>query len=97
MALPVEFTLEAMEDIDDLPRMARLLSRFVEGCASAHEPWDQGRAGAHEPWGKAGRVACGQPDPLTREVSIDGQRVLYRLEREQIVVLSADLEPASLH
>ena len=64
-----------MEDIDDLPRFARLLSRLAE----------------------AGRVACGQPDPLTREVLIDGQRVIYRLEREQIVVLSAEPDPLSLH
>jgi len=71
VALPVEFTLDAMEDIDDLPRVARVLSRVAE----------------------AGRVACGQPDPWTREVRIDGQRVLYRLEHEQIVVLGADLEP----
>lgn len=75
MALPVEFTQEAMADIDDLPRVARLLSRLAE----------------------AGRVACGQPDPLTREVVIDGQRVIYRLEREQIVVLSAEPEPLSIH
>jgi hypothetical protein len=75
VALPVEFTQEAMEDIDDLPRVARLLSRLVD----------------------FGRVACGQADPLTREVIIDHQRVIYRVEREQIVVLSADDEPPSLH
>lgn len=75
MALPVEFTREAMDDIDDLPRVARLLSRLAE----------------------AGRVACGQPDPMTREVLIDQQRVIYRLEREQIVVLSAEPELPSLH
>jgi hypothetical protein len=86
VALPVEFTLEALEDIEDLPRVARTLSVLVEG-----------RGSAQEPWGNAGRAACGQADPLTREVLIDGQRVLYRLEREQIVVLSAELEPPSLH
>lgn len=75
MVLPVEFTLEAMEDIDDLPRVARLLSRMVD----------------------FGRVACGQADPLLRELVIDDQRLLYRVEREQIVVLSADPAPPSLH
>lgn len=75
MVLPVEFTQEAMEDIDDLPRVARLLSRMVD----------------------RGRVACGQADPLMRELVIDDQRLLYRVEREQIVVLSAAPAPPALH
>ena len=73
MSLPVEFMPEALEDIEDLPRVARLLTRLAE----------------------LGRVACGQSDPLTREVVIDQQRVLYRLESEQIVVLAA--EDMALH
>jgi hypothetical protein len=75
LVLPVEFTQEAMAEIDDLPRVARLLSRMVD----------------------FGRVVCGQADPLLRELVIDEQRVLYRVEREQIVVLSADPAPPSLH
>jgi hypothetical protein len=73
--LPVEFTLEAMQDIDDLPRVARLLSRMVD----------------------FGKVACGQDDPLLREVVIDDQCVMYRVERDQIVVLSAEPAPQLLH
>ena len=73
--LPVEFTQEAMQDIDDLPRVARLLSRMVD----------------------FGKVACGQADPLLREVVIDDLRLMYRVERDQIVVLSADPAPPSLH
>jgi hypothetical protein len=73
--LPVEFTQEAMQDIDDLPRVARLLSRMVD----------------------FGKVACGQDDPLLREVVIDDLLVMYRVERDQIVVLSADPAPPSLH
>jgi hypothetical protein len=75
VVLPVEFTQEAMQDIDDLPRVARLLSRMVD----------------------FGKVACGQGDPLLREVIIDDQCVMYRVEREQIVVLSADPAPPSVH
>ena len=72
MGLPVEFTLEAMEDIDDLPHVARQVSRLA----------------------KRGRIACGQTDPRLRELIVDQQRVLYRVEREQIVVLGAsDAEP----
>lgn len=73
--LPVEFTQEAMQDIDDLPRVARLLSRMVD----------------------FGKVACGQADPLLREVVIDDLLLMYRVERDQIVVLSADPAPPSLH
>jgi hypothetical protein len=60
---------EALEDIDDLPRVARLLTHLA----------------------KQGRIVCGQSDPETREVIIDQQRVRYRVEEEQIVVLSAEL------
>lgn len=64
-----------MEDIEDLPRMARKLSRMVD----------------------LGRVACGQADPRVRELCIDDLRVLYRVEREQIVVLSADKARPVVH
>jgi hypothetical protein len=37
-----------------------------------------------------GRIACGQADPELRELIIDGSRLLYRVEEEQIVVLSAE-------
>ncbi len=67
MGLPVEFTRKAMEDIEDLPYVARQLSRL----------------------GELGSVASGQADPCLRELTVDRQRVLYRVEREQIVVLSA--------
>lgn len=68
MALPIEFMPEALADLEDLPRVARLLSRQAD----------------------LGRIACGQADPMTREVVIDQHRLLYRVEREQIVVLSAE-------
>jgi hypothetical protein len=71
VALPVEFTQEAMQDIEDLPRIARQLSRALE----------------------FGRVLCGQPDPCTRE----DLRVVYRVERDQVVVLSADPAEHPLH
>jgi hypothetical protein len=72
---PVEFTLEAMEDIEDLQRVARQLSRL----------------------GELGRVACGQADPSLRELVVDQQRVLYRVERDQIVVLGASAALPALH
>lgn len=75
MGRPVEFTLEAMEDIDDLPHVARQLSRL----------------------GELGRVACGQADPCLRELIVDAQRVLYRVEPDQIVVLGASTAPLALH
>ncbi len=75
MALPVEFTQDAMADIEDLPRLARQLSKALE----------------------FGRVLCGQPDPCTREIVIEELRIVYRVEREQVVVLSADPAPRSLH
>lgn len=75
MSRPVEFTLEAMEDIEDLPRVARQLSRL----------------------GELGRVACGQADPCLRELIVDAQRVLYRVEPDQIVVLGASDAPPALH
>jgi len=75
VTLPVEFTQEAMEDIEDLPRLARQLSRALD----------------------FGRVLCGQSDPCTREIVIEDLRILYRVEREQIVVLSADPAEHPLH
>jgi hypothetical protein len=75
VGLPVEFTLEAMEDIEDLPYVARQLSRLAE----------------------LGTIACGQADPRLRELVVDQQRVLYRVEREQIVVLSASAAPPLMH
>lgn len=75
MTLPVEFTQEAMQDIEDLPRLARQLSRALE----------------------FGRVLCGQPDPCTREIVIEELRVVYRVERDQVVVLSADPADHPLH
>lgn len=75
MGRPVEFTLEAMEDIEDLPHVARQLSRL----------------------GELGRVACGQTDACLRELVVDEQRVLYRLERDQIVVLGASVAAPPLH
>ena len=75
MGLPIEFTLEAMEDIEDLPHVARQLSRLAD----------------------FGAVACGQCDPLLRELVVDERRLLYRVEREQIVVLSATLALPALH
>jgi hypothetical protein len=83
---PIEFTLEAMEDIEDLPAVARQLSRL----------------------GELGRVACGQADPCLRELIVDARaradepmvhalRVLYRVEPDQIVVLSASAAPPALH
>ena len=75
MGLPVEFTLEAMEDIEDLPHVARQLSRLA----------------------KLGSVACGQADPRLRELIVDQQRVLYRVERDQIVVLGATSAKLALH
>jgi hypothetical protein len=44
-----------------------------------------------------GRIACGQADPEVRELIIDDNRLLYRLEDEQIVVLSAERFAPSLH
>jgi hypothetical protein len=75
VALPVEFTLEALEDIDDLPLIASQLTRAAE----------------------CGRIACGQADPDVRELLVGQNRVLYRLEEEQIVVLSAEPFVPSLH
>lgn len=75
MTLPVEFTQEAMQDIEDLPRLARQLSRALE----------------------FGRVLCGQADPCTREIVIEELRVVYRVEREHVVVLSADPAEHPLH
>jgi hypothetical protein len=75
VTLPVEFTQEAMEDIEDLPRLARQLSRALD----------------------CGRVLCGQADLCTREIVIEDLRILYRVEREQVVVLSADPVEHSLH
>jgi hypothetical protein len=44
-----------------------------------------------------GRVLCGQSDPCTREIVIEDLRVSYRIEREQVVVLSADPAGHPLH
>jgi hypothetical protein len=68
VALPVEFTVEALEDIEDLSEIARELTR-----AADH-----------------GRIVCGQSDPDLRELLLGAHRVLYRMEDEQIVVLSAE-------
>lgn len=75
MALPVEFTLEALEDIEDVAAIARQLTRVADH----------------------GRIACGQSDPLLREVLLGQNRVLYRVEEEQIVVLAAELVPPAIH
>jgi hypothetical protein len=75
VALPVEFTQEAMEDIEDLPRLARKLSHALD----------------------FGQILCGQPDPCTREIVIEDLRIVYRVEREQVVVLSADPATHPLH
>jgi hypothetical protein len=44
-----------------------------------------------------GRIACGQADPEVRELIIDDNRLMYRIEDEQIVVLSAERFAPSLH
>jgi hypothetical protein len=75
VSLPVEFTLEALEDIEDIVRVARKLSRLAD----------------------SGKVACGQSDPLLRELVIGRLRLLYRLEATQIVVLGADATPPLTH
>jgi hypothetical protein len=68
VALPVEFTIEALEAIEDIAEIASQLTRAAE----------------------LGRVVCGQSDPDLRELTLGAFRVLYRVEDEQIVVLSAE-------
>lgn len=75
MALPVEFTIEALEDIEDIAEVASQLTRAAE----------------------LGRVVCGQSDPELRELTLGHSRVLYRMEDEQIVVLSAEPFTPVLH
>jgi hypothetical protein len=75
VALPVEFTTEALEDIEDLSEIARELTRAAEH----------------------GRIVCGQSDPNLRELLLGAHRVLYRVEEEQIVVLSAEPHVPALH
>lgn len=86
MGRPVEFTLEAMEDIEDLPYVARQLSRLGElGCVAC---------GQADPCLRElivdGRASAGEP-------LLSALRVLYRVEPDQILVLAASVATPALH
>ncbi len=75
MIRSVEFDIEALEDLEDLPQIARQLTRLAD-------------------WG---RVACGQPDPTLLELQLGEKRLLYRIEGDEVWVLSAERVAPTCH